>query len=109
MNIFDTPTDISAWLVGLLLLVGSARIVRLIAFDTYPPATWLRMKWDDRTHQSAWNELLHCAYCLAPWIVLINGAVGWATEWHIIWLAINAWLTVAYLAAALVAYDGDDA
>lgn len=97
-------------------VVGSARITRLICFDAYPPAMWLRMKWDERTIQSDWNKLLHCGYCAAPWISLLTGIVSLAllpvsvpfshaATWF--WL-IGGWLAGAYAAAVVVAYDGDD-
>lgn len=109
--IYDLPT-IPAILLGLFVLVlGSARLTRLLIFDVYPPAAWLRIKWDDATHKSDWNNLMHCAYCLAPWIVLANGLLGWLayeTGWITVWSVFNLWLGAAYLAAMTVAYDGDD-
>lgn len=93
------------------LIVGSARIVRLITWDHYPPAVWLRMKWDAKTEQSDWNLLLHCGYCLAPWVVLLNGAAWWAaTELDLLalWYLPNLLLAVAYVSAITMAYDGDD-
>ena len=93
--------------VTLLIVLGSARIVRLIAFDSYPPSTWLRIQWDNRV-TGEWNSLIHCAYCLAPYIVLVNLAVGMLSNWFIGWVIINVWLAASYLASIVVAYDGDD-
>lgn len=102
------------WVALAILVIGTARIVRLIAFDAYPPAAWLRVKWDDATHQSDWNKLLHCAYCLAPWVAILNLiayelTLNLGEAYLSAWYLANLWLTVSYLAAILVAYDGDDA
>lgn len=109
--IYDLDTIPALLLGAFVLIFGSARLTRLLIFDVYPPAAWLRTKWDDKTHQSDWNNLMHCAYCLAPWIVLVNGLLGWwayETGWATLWACINFWLASAYLAAMAVAYDGDD-
>lgn len=108
MNTTDLVLNI---IVGTL---ASARIVRLLTWDHYPPAVWLRMKWDAKTEQSEWNLLLHCGYCAAPWVVLLNGGAGvlaheFAPTWvWLTWVIFNAWLAMSYVAAIVMAYDGDD-
>lgn len=100
----------------LIWVVGSARLTRLLLFDSYPPVAWLRAKWDDRTHQSDWNPLLHCAYCAAPYVTLVTGALSlWFLDVSVpfshlstwFWL-IGGWAAGAYAAAIVVAYDGED-
>lgn len=98
-----------------ILVLATARITRLVVFDHYPPVVWLRITWDRFTGNSPWNLLLHCAYCLAPWIALVVGLLGcWslgidfsalASNW---WWSVGTWLAASYLAAIVVAYDGDD-
>lgn len=93
--------------------IATARLTRLVVFDVYPPAVWLRIKWDDHTSGSAWNDLLHCGYCLAPYIAAIDLAVGTflLPEGGVLaglWIIPNIWLAMSYLASILVAYDGDD-
>ena len=109
MNHFEQVLALIVW------TIASARITRLVIFDHYPPMVWLRITWDRYTGNSSWNLLLHCGYCLAPWVALVAGALGcWSLgiefstlvdHW---WLAVCVWLSVAYLAAITVAYDGED-
>lgn len=94
--------------IALLLVVGSARVARLIGFDTYPPVAWLRSKWDQYTSGSDWNSLVHCGYCSTPYLVAANLAWGYFTDWQSAWWIVNIWLAASYAAAMVVAYDGDD-
>lgn len=68
------------------------------------------MKWDTLTHESAWNKLLHCQFCLTPY--LTAGLLGWYWlaersdgVWDDMWWIANGVWAVSYLAAILVAYD----
>lgn len=92
----------------LLAALAGARLTRLVVFDSYPPSVWLRVKWDDWTEDSQWNPLLKCGYCLSPWLVLALGLVGWFSGPHWLWWAFTAWMAASYIAAIVVAYDGDD-
>lgn len=98
---------------ALLVTVAAARLTRLITQDVYPPAAWLRARWDDATSESDWNDLLHCHWCLAPWVVLPLQAVAYFAlgsalppfhPWHLVWL-FCAWLTMSYLASWIVNND----
>lgn len=97
---------IAAALVGIM---GSARLVRLIVNDSYPPVVWLRIKWDDKTHKSLWNKLMHCPWCLSPyttavvlaWYLLSD---GWARD---AWWIFNGWLAASYVASWVVFHDED--
>jgi len=93
---------IAAVIVGTLSI---ARLTRLITQDTFPPAVWLRIKWDDATEGSGWNSLLHCHWCIAPWITLPIGLWGWLTNLQPAWWVFNAWLAVAYIASMIVERD----
>lgn len=102
------------WLIaGLLVIVAAARLTRLVTQDSYPPVAWLRSKWDDATADSDWNVLLHCHWCLAPWMVLpLWLATYFALAdhrpefevWHLLWLFIG-WMALSYPASWIVNND----
>lgn len=98
-----------AYVIALVLVgvVASARLTRLLTQDTYPPAAWLRSWWEGRVGGSGWEDLATCPYCAAPYIVLLNGGVGWLTDWHPVWWAFNIWLAVSYAASMVVIRDGE--
>jgi hypothetical protein len=92
----------AAVIVGILSV---ARLTRLLTQDTFPPAVWFRMKWDDYTDESGWNTLLHCHWCLAPWLTLPIGLWGWLTDLQTAWWVFNGWLAAAYVASMVVERD----
>lgn len=92
----------------LLAALASARVARLIGFDTYPPVAWLRSKWDAATEGSEWNKLVHCPYCSTPYLFGADFAWGYCTGLQTAWWITNAVLAGAYAAAYFVVYDGDD-
>jgi hypothetical protein len=100
-----TAQIVFAAIVG---VVGSARVARLIGFDTYPPVAWLRRKWDQWTANSDWNSLVTCGYCSTPYIAGANFAWGYWTDWQFAWWLVNSWLAASYAAAVFLAWDGDD-
>ena len=59
---------VAAFAVGVL---SAARLTRLVMHDSFPPAVWFRIKWDDVTEDNGWNPLFHCHWCLSPWMTLI--------------------------------------
>lgn len=77
LDVADWFVIVAAALVG---IVASARFVRLITADKFPPAVWLRIKWDNLTDKDGdgegWSLLAHCPWCLAPWVVAAN--LAWA-------------------------------
>lgn len=86
-----------------ILSVG--RIARLITQDSFPPAVWLRIKWDSKTEGSAWNILLHCHWCITPWITLPIGAWALLSDLHWSWWLFNGWLAAAYVTSMIVERD----
>lgn len=86
-----------------ILSVG--RLARLITQDSFPPAVWLRIKWDGKTEGNAWNVLLHCHWCITPWIVLPIGAWALLSDLHWSWWLFNGWLAAAYLTSMIVERD----
>lgn len=95
-------TITGACIVGAL---SAGRIARLISQDSFPPSAWLRIKWDDWTEDTQWNVLLHCHWCLTPYIVAALGAWAWLSDFHVSWWMFNLWLAVSYLAAIIVEKD----
>lgn len=93
---------LAAVIIGTL---SAARLTRLLTQDTFPPAVWFRIKWDNLTEGSGWNTLFHCHWCLAPWMTLPVGLWGWLSNLHTSWWVFNAWLAVAYVASMIVERD----
>lgn len=107
----------TATVVGLLSI---ARLTRLVTQDTFPPVAWLRAKWDQLNEKTVkhqygginvvpggWTDMLHCAYCFSTWATI--PVLGWAilSDLSPAWWIINGWLAAAYVAAMIVARDGD--
>lgn len=107
-------------------ILCAARLTRLLAFDEWPPTIWLRDRWDAVTRPVAdddhvvrehpWRKLLHCPYCLAPWMLLLVMLAALLAGYRIpgdgvleqIWWFGASWLGGSYVAAMVVIYDGDD-
>lgn len=105
-------TDFEWVAVALVAIASSARITRLLVWDSFAPAAWLRMKWDDATTDktgkpNGWNLLFHCGYCMSFWVTIAVVLSGYFTDWHPIWWLVNACFAGSYLAAILMANDGD--
>lgn len=101
-------TPETAVFYGMAILVGiisTARITRLITQDTFPPSAWLRSRWDGLTEESPWNTLMHCHWCLAPWIIIPVAAWGFLADFNIWWWLVNGWLAASYLASIFVEHD----
>lgn len=95
--------------------LAAARLTRLVIYDSFPPSAWIRTKWDNWTEGNSWNPLLHCHYCLAPWILLAAMLLGIACGIPVpgdgierLWWFAVTWLGLAYIASIVVSYDGDD-
>lgn len=93
--------------VALVSITSTARLTRLLTWDTYPPVVAIRMWWDNHTPE-AWNELVHCGYCASMYIAPAVVLSGYFTDWHTAWWLVNGTLGAAYLGAITMAYDGDD-
>ncbi len=101
------------FLAFLLATIATARLTRAIVFDDFPPSQWVRDRWDDKTHDSGWNELFHCGYCMGIWVGLpvtaltVAAIEGWDVfaSWQGVILALFAWMGVSYVAGIIVASD----
>lgn len=101
---------VAAFVVAAL---SAARITRLITWDHYPPTMWLRRKWHDLTNDGDWSVLVDCGYCFGLWAGGFVVGTGWLSlhfleRLHPAWWAFNGWMAVGYLAAIVMAYDGDE-
>lgn len=107
---------IFATAVGIL---ATARAVRLVTSDTWPPIQWARLHWltwTTRTpRRQAWADLFTCPFCFAPYATAIN--LGWALWagiasqgradhfWGQAWWVVNLWAMISYMAAMVVVRD----
>lgn len=88
-------------------VVSVARMTRLLTQDSFPPAAWLRSKWDEITDDGPWSTLFHCPFCMSMWLALPVILWGWLSNLHISWWLFNGWMAVSYLAAIVVMNDGE--
>lgn len=101
------------WLVAVAVAVlGVGRLTRVVTYDKFPPAMWLRQRWTDwvvKHRHEAWNVLFYCPWCMAPWLMALCG--GWfaltftaawvAWTWWIFW----GWLALAYVTSMVIVRD----
>jgi hypothetical protein len=106
MTEIDWPTAVAALFVAIL---GVGRLSRLITYDLWPPAMAVRDWWDNLTKHGEWSKLIHCQWCLTPWLMLVcllTFAAGLLVAWALIaWFAFWGWLALSYLASMVVARD----
>jgi hypothetical protein len=111
----DLIEAVGGWWPVLAILVfvfGVGRLSRIVTYDLFPPAAWLRQQWSNWTTKHGhtdWMPLLFCPWCFTPWVMLVS--IGWfmlgfvvvwlAWAWWIFW----GWLALSYLASIVLAYD----
>lgn len=105
MNDLSHFQIIAAVIIGVLSV---ARTARLVVWDEFPPTMWLRMKWDDATEGKGVNKLLHCQFCITPYMAAVLLAWFWFSDAHWTWWVANGVWAGSYLAASYVAYDQPD-
>lgn len=89
-------------------VVCTARITRLITYDDFPPAVWVRNLWDKATRSSDWSLLFFCGWCMGFWVAVGIVAWGYLSGFSTAWWLWNSTWTVAYLAPILMTHDGDE-
>lgn len=99
----------AAILAVIVGVVGAARLTRVITHDDFPLSIKGRMWWDRITKDGDWAKLVHCPWCMGPWITLaalasfvvsfLNPALGWA--WWLFW----GWLAASYWTSQYVYFD----
>lgn len=106
------------WIVvALVVITASARLSRLVTFDAFPPALWLRRKYLARADND-WGLLAICGYCFSFWATALIVALGdlagvFDGKPVVSWFTVAWWfafgiLGASYLAAMLMKRDGDD-
>lgn len=91
--------------IGLIAVIGTARITRFITEDTFPPMVRVRDAWIARFNTSGWAELAICPFCVSVYISAGTIATGLLLDFGPLWVVIYSWLSLAYAAAILVARD----
>jgi hypothetical protein len=95
-----------------VLILGPARLSRIVVHDLFPPAAWLRQRWSDwvvKHNHESWGPLLFCFWCFTPWVTLV--ALGWFVlglyvTWILwFWWFFWGWLAIAYVGSIVLAYD----
>lgn len=103
--------------VVLVTIVSVARITRLLTFDKFPPVKHFRDKYENKTDGTDWFWLALCGYCMAPWVSIPVIGLGFAADVYgpsypdttaaLVWWIVTGWWAVSYLAAIVMANDGD--
>lgn len=96
--------------IAVVTILSSARITRLLTFDAFPPLRWARhayLDWTD-AHAPGWGLVAICGYCMSFWVTLAVVLSGWFSDFHLIWWLVNSIFGGSYVAAIVMAHDGDD-
>lgn len=107
LDVADWFVIVSAVVVG---VVGSARFVRLVTADKWPPIVKFRIWWESKTEQygeEGWVLLFKCLWCFAPWVVAANLAWALLSDLHWSWWIVNGWLAASYATSWVVYHDED--
>lgn len=111
--------------VAVVTVLSASRITRLFVADKFPPTMWLRNTYGEFTDRSdsrrQWQLLLFCGYCFGFWATGLVVTLGLLAEVYAppvskgyddigftAWWLANAILGGSYLAAMVMAHDGDD-
>lgn len=107
---FDLSWGQVAWWAAFaaVAVAGSARLTRLVVHDSFPPAVWVRMRWDRVTRDGSWSTLAHCHWCLGPWLLALALVTAWATDVSVWWWLFWGWLGASYATSWLVEHDEKD-
>lgn len=103
------PTD--PWILALAivtLILGVGRATRILTYDAYPPAAWLRIKWAELVRHGDWAKLATCFWCASPYVTavaMVHGTLVYGTFLEWTWWAIWGWLALSYAAALVLARD----
>ncbi len=100
------------WLaVALVAITSAARLTRLLVADKFPPVMYLRMVYlrivDRAGVNPEYGRLVLCGWCMSFWAFLAVGLWGYLTDFNEPWFVANGLFGGSYLAAMLMARDGD--
>lgn len=94
--------------IAIVSITSASRITRLLTYDDFPPTVWVRNLWDKITGHGPYALLFHCGYCMGLWAAAVVLGWGYLCDFDTVWWLFNSWLGVGYLAAILMAHDGED-
>lgn len=112
--------------VALVVITSAARLTRLLTVDEFPPVVAVRDRffmWTDKTaRRRKWQVLGYCGYCMSFWMTalvvaaadltgVLDGRTAWGTTGELaqpLWWIIAGTFGASYLAAILMANDGDE-
>ena len=101
------------WIAAAIIAaISTARITRLVVWDTFPPSAHLRAKWADWTDGGAWEDLLKCGYCFGVYAAAFTLGTGWLSvalvgDLHWSWWLFHGWMALSYVAAIIMTFDGE--
>lgn len=97
-----------AILAVVVIVVGSARLTRIITYDDFPPIVRLRIWYDSHTSEE-WSKLVHCPWCMGPWVALMAMSTFAVSSYvpvlAAIWWVFWGWLTLSYWVSQYVHFD----
>jgi len=85
-------TDFQWLAVAVVTALSTARVSRLVTWDSFPPSVWLRMKWDTITKDGSWSLLATVDTAFLSGQRFIVGWGYWADWdgfWGILWWIVN--------------------
>jgi hypothetical protein len=112
--------------VAVVTIVSASRLTRLATWDEFPPIKVVRNRYADWTEKKpkrqGWQLVAFCGYCFSFWATafvviwadlagVLDGkpAFGWTGDLSIpLWWIVNGIFAASYLAAILMAHDGDE-
>jgi hypothetical protein len=111
MTILDALLGLQWWqvlLAGAVLVIGAARLTRLITHDAFPPIVRVRIWYEDHVPED-WGMLVHCPWCMGPWMTLIGLVLFIVTILTpgiaFFWWFFYGWMALSYLTSQYVHFD----
>ena len=98
----DPLTAVAAAAVG---VVAAARATRLVTKDHWPPMSFVRRKYVEKTEGTEWSVLAECPFCVAPYVVAADLAWAVNSDLDKKWWMVNGWLAASYAASWIVVRD----
>ncbi len=94
---------------AVVAVLGVGRLTRVLTYDSFPPAAWVRDKWSAVTKDGDWAILARCFWCASPWIMAVSLLWFWVGT-NVVWVGVAwwvfwGWLGLAYLSAMVIARD----
>lgn len=105
------PPDFNTYfyliLAAATLVLSAGRLTRVLVAEDYPPSIKVRMWWDKVTKDGPWSKLVHCPWCMGPWITLVLMVWAVLSNLHWTWWLFNGWMALSYATSWVVFHDED--